>query len=108
MAKARTCSDRWPEAGFDPRFGPAGVFERQGSAEAILSTWAMLLREVQGSQTAGGRNGRIRGDDTNLRAICPTCETLMHRRTSVSQLETIRAFLDLTLVERSPRLRDTD
>lgn len=41
----------------------------------------------------------------NLRAFCPTCETLMHRRTSVSQLETIRGFLDVTLVEQSPRLK---
>jgi len=44
----------------------------------------------------------------NLRAICPTCGTLMHRRTSVSQLETIRGFLDVTLVEQYPRLRDAD
>jgi excisionase family DNA binding protein len=44
----------------------------------------------------------------NLRAMCPTCETLMHRRTSLSQLEEIRGFLDVTMVERSPRLRDSD
>ena len=44
----------------------------------------------------------------NLRAICPACGTLMHRRTSISQLKTIREFLDVTLAEHHPRLRDTD
>ena len=43
----------------------------------------------------------------NLRAICPTCGHLMHRRTSVVQLELIRAELDVTIVEKSPRLRDS-
>jgi hypothetical protein len=43
----------------------------------------------------------------NLRAICPTCGSLMHRRTSIAQLELIRAELDVTIVETSPRLRDS-
>jgi excisionase family DNA binding protein len=43
----------------------------------------------------------------NLRAICPTCGNLMHRRTSAVQLELIRAELDVTIVEKSPRLRDS-
>jgi excisionase family DNA binding protein len=43
----------------------------------------------------------------NLRGICPTCGSLMHRRTSATQLEAIRAFLDVTIVEASPRLRDS-
>lgn len=43
----------------------------------------------------------------NLRALCPTCGSWMHRRTSYSQLERIRAELDVTVVEPSPRLRDS-
>jgi hypothetical protein len=36
----------------------------------------------------------------NLRGLCPTCGTLMHRRTSLKQLEQIRAVLDVSIVER--------
>ncbi|RFC69227.1 helix-turn-helix domain-containing protein [Mesorhizobium denitrificans] len=43
----------------------------------------------------------------NLRALCPACGTLMHRRTSMKQLEAIRAFLDVAIVERQPRLNDS-
>jgi excisionase family DNA binding protein len=43
----------------------------------------------------------------NLRALCPDCGSLMHRRTSFDQLETIRANLDVTIVERRPRLNDS-
>ena len=31
----------------------------------------------------------------------------MHRRTSAAQLELIRTHLDVTIVEMSPRLRDS-
>ena len=43
----------------------------------------------------------------NLRAICPTCSSLMHRRMAAAQLELIRAQMDVTIVEPSPRLRDS-
>jgi hypothetical protein len=43
----------------------------------------------------------------NLRAICPVCGSLMHRRTSAAQLELLRAQLEVTIVEASPRLRDS-
>jgi excisionase family DNA binding protein len=43
----------------------------------------------------------------NLRALCPDCGRLMHRRTSINQLEAIRAFLDVAVVERQPRLNDS-
>ena len=43
----------------------------------------------------------------NLRGLCPTCGSWMHRRTSYSQLKVVRAQLDVTIVERSPRLRDS-
>ena len=36
----------------------------------------------------------------NLRGLCPGCGTMMHRRTSLTQLEQIRAFLDVSIVER--------
>lgn len=42
----------------------------------------------------------------NLRGLCPTCGSWMHRRTSYAQLKLIRAHLDVTIVEPSPRLRD--
>lgn len=44
----------------------------------------------------------------NLRAICPTCGSLMHRRTSLAQLDLIRREIEVTVVERSPRLREGD
>jgi integrase len=43
----------------------------------------------------------------NLRALCPTCASLMHRRTSKAQLDQIADKLDVTIVERLPRLRDS-
>lgn len=49
----------------------------------------------------------INAHSGNLRALCPDCGSLMHRRTSASQLEAIRAFLDVAIVERQPRLNDS-
>jgi hypothetical protein len=43
----------------------------------------------------------------NLRALCPECGNLMHRRTSIGQLAAIRAILDVAIVERQPRLNDS-
>lgn len=43
----------------------------------------------------------------NLRAICPDCDTLMHRRTSYAQLDAIRAILDVTIVEPLARINDS-
>jgi len=37
----------------------------------------------------------------NLRGLCPVCGTMMHRRTSLKQLQQIRAVLDVSIVERS-------
>lgn len=42
----------------------------------------------------------------NLRAICPTCGTWMHRQTSTQQLEQFRGQIDVTYVERIPSLRE--
>ena len=42
----------------------------------------------------------------NLRALCPACGTLMHRRTSVAQLRQIQSSLDIAIVEAASRLRD--
>jgi excisionase family DNA binding protein len=36
----------------------------------------------------------------NLRGLCPDCGTMMHRRTSQTQLEQIRSILEVTIVER--------
>jgi excisionase family DNA binding protein len=43
----------------------------------------------------------------NLRAVCPSCESLMHRRTSKAHLEQLRGKLDVTIVERLPHLEDS-
>ena len=43
----------------------------------------------------------------NLRALCPDCGNLMHRRTSHAQLKAIRGFLDVTIVEAPPRIDDS-
>lgn len=44
----------------------------------------------------------------NLKALCPTCGSLMHRRTSLTQFEGIRSTLEVTIVDRFARLRDSD
>ncbi|TAN09208.1 MAG: DNA-binding protein [Rhizobiaceae bacterium] len=49
----------------------------------------------------------INAHSGNLRALCPDCGSLMHRHTSASQLEVIRANLDVAIVERQPRLNDS-
>jgi hypothetical protein len=33
----------------------------------------------------------------NMRGICPDCGTMMYRRTSLTQIEQIRASLDVTI-----------
>lgn len=43
----------------------------------------------------------------NLRALCPDCGNIMHRRTSYTQLEAIREFLDVSLVEPQARTNDS-
>jgi hypothetical protein len=43
----------------------------------------------------------------NLRALCPVCGCLMHRRTSKADLEQLGGKLDVTIVERIPRLNDS-
>lgn len=49
----------------------------------------------------------INAHSGNLRALCPACGSLMHRRTSTSQLAAILAILDVAIVERQPRLNDS-
>jgi excisionase family DNA binding protein len=43
----------------------------------------------------------------NLRGRCPDCGTLMHRRTSLTQLQQVRTLLEVTVVEATRRLRDS-
>ena len=49
----------------------------------------------------------INATSGNLRAICPECGSLMHRRTSHAQLQAIRVLLDVTIVEALPRIDDS-
>jgi len=49
----------------------------------------------------------INASSGNLRALCPDCGSLMHRRTSLDQLEAIRAIFEVAIVERQPRLNDS-
>jgi len=41
----------------------------------------------------------------NVRAICATCETVMHRRALQSSLPTVLTGCDVQIVQASPRLR---
>lgn len=41
----------------------------------------------------------------NLRAICGTCGSLMHRRVSNAQLEAFSAFLDVTAAQAPPDIK---
>lgn len=43
----------------------------------------------------------------NLRAFCPVCEKLMHRRVSTTKLATLRTILDVTIVEADEPITDT-
>lgn len=49
----------------------------------------------------------VNASSGNLRAICPDCGNLMHRRTSRVQLDLIRATLDVAIVEAVPRIDDS-
>jgi len=42
----------------------------------------------------------------NLRGICPTCESLMHRRVSLVRLHEVTVGLEVMVVEAEPRLRE--
>lgn len=42
----------------------------------------------------------------NLRAICPDCETLIHRRVNLAKLPAIQAGLEITLAQALPRIRE--
>jgi excisionase family DNA binding protein len=42
----------------------------------------------------------------NLRAMCPTCGTLIHKRMRLDALEPISRILDLTFAQAVPRITD--
>ena len=42
----------------------------------------------------------------NLRALCDTCGTLMHRHVSSAQLEALKAVLDVSIMEASADIRE--
>jgi excisionase family DNA binding protein len=50
----------------------------------------------------------VGGKSGNLRGLCPVCGCLMHRRTSLEQLEEIRKFLDVTFVDLQRHISDCD
>lgn len=43
----------------------------------------------------------------NMRALCPACGTMMHRRVSLAQLDHLRTFLDVSIMQAARPLRDT-
>jgi hypothetical protein len=49
----------------------------------------------------------INADSGNLRALCPGCESLMHRRVSLAKLEQIRDGLEILLPEAPTRITDS-
>ncbi len=69
--------------------------------------YCVKCREVR--EPAGGMADfvLVNAKSGNLRALCPACDRLMHRRMSFSQLEAIRWILDVTVVERQPRVNDS-
>lgn len=71
------------------------------------SCYCVKCRDIR--QPAGGMADyvAINAMSGNLRALCPECGCLMHRRTSVDQLEAIRAFLDVAIVERQASLAES-
>ncbi|MDR3449587.1 MAG: helix-turn-helix domain-containing protein [Alphaproteobacteria bacterium] len=46
--------------------------------------------------------------DGNLRALCPTCQCLMHKRVSRAALEGLRATLEVSWAQAPPHLKDRD
>ena len=42
----------------------------------------------------------------NLRAICPDCETLIHRRVNLAELPSFQAGLEITFPQALPRIRE--
>jgi hypothetical protein len=49
----------------------------------------------------------IRPDWGNLRALCPDCESLMHRRVNLAELDKIRDGLEILLPEAPTHIRDS-
>ena len=47
---------------------------------------------------------RLTPTNGNMRALCETCGTLMHKRVSLSALPLIRAILDVAIRDRETRL----
>jgi hypothetical protein len=43
----------------------------------------------------------------NLRGLCPVCGTMMHRRAAMTQLESIKSKLDVTIVQGIRSLPDS-
>jgi len=44
----------------------------------------------------------------NLLAICPVCEAVMNQRISPTKLDTIRAYLDVTITQAQKHIGDRD
>jgi hypothetical protein len=42
----------------------------------------------------------------NLRALCPVCGTMMHRRTSQAQLDQLKPVLEISIAQRPRRLSE--
>jgi hypothetical protein len=49
----------------------------------------------------------ISADWGNLRALCPACESLMHRRVNLAELDQIRDGLEILLPEAPTHIRDS-
>lgn len=49
----------------------------------------------------------IKATNGNLRALCPDCETLMHKRVNLDQLSRIRGTLQVSIPQALARLMDS-
>ena len=43
----------------------------------------------------------------NLRALCETCSTIMHKRVAVARLEVLKAVLDVTVMHEGERIGES-
>jgi len=58
---------------------------------------------------AAGRMADVTTNGTttgNLRALCATCLTVMHKRLSVSKISELQRLLDVTITQAAPRLSE--
>lgn len=62
--------------------------------------YCVKCREVKSPASGMAEFVALTATTGNVRALCPDCGTMMHRRTSLKQLAQIQSGLNVTMVER--------